>query len=532
MQTEFIKSMNSIIPEVILLVGFSCICLFYVLFKFYSKIEDTNSINFQNWFFNSFLLVTLFFYSFFSFFQVLLNDEDTFFIFHGSVWIEPSILLMRSVFAYLVFIIVYVYLFKGVYKQRGNNSGSPHSFELSVLILLIIFGMSVCLSANNFIIFYLALELQSFCFFILLFLGPSSFQSTKAGIIYFLSVLTSSIFFLVGVLYLYWTFGSLQLNELSILIYTSVQTSEISVINTVFLFFMFLGLFVKVGLVPVHLWVPNVYAFGKLFPVSLIATVSKLFGFAIILRLLITCSYNPDLFILLEFIALCSIFQGVFGALTQKSIFSLLGYSAIAHMGYTFLVLCINTEDAYVYAIFYVIVYIFNILPIFIFFFGVRQVIDVEGVKIFVPNKLTSISDFQNINLNGWKKVTAFLFFSTFFFSFIGIPPFSGFFAKFLIIKYLILTGHYFSAFVMGFLSVISAFYYLKVVKSIFFSNNLGKVNDSRKISNFSKGSRKRISVYFDITTFSAILIIFFGIINILFIFISPYLFGVISLFF
>src|SRR5690606_30175351 len=214
--------------------------------------------------------------------------------------------------------------------------------------------MSVCLSANNFIIFYLALELQSFCFFILLFLGPSSLQTTKAGIIYFLSVLTSSIFFLVGVLYLYWVFGSLQLNELSVLIYTSVQTSEISIINTVFLFFMFLGLFVKVGLVPVHLWVPNVYAFGKLFPVSLIATVSKLFGFAIILRLLITCSPNLDLFILFEFIALCSIFQGVFGALTQKSIFSLLGYSAIAHMGYTFLVLCINTEDAYVYAIFYV----------------------------------------------------------------------------------------------------------------------------------------------------------------------------------
>ena len=147
------------------------------------------------------------------------------------------------------------------------------------------------------------------------------------------------------------------------------------------------------------------------------------------------------------------------------------------------------------------------------------------------------VENFQNVKLDGLKKVVVFLFFSTFFFSFIGIPPFSGFFAKFFIIKYLIFTGHYFSAFFVGFFSIISAFYYLKIVKSIFFNNNFGKINDSRGgdkgtvISNIDTG-KTTYTQYFDITNFTVGLIIFFGLINILFVFISPYLVGVISLFF
>lgn len=504
----------SLSPELFLFFGVFVLSVVYYLttLKKFSEFDPKQLI--RSRIFYSFSLLTLFLYLFFIFCQVFENTTSPYFVFGGAFWVSPNTFFFKFIIGYLAFMVLstnIASILDFTTTTNNNDESRVHAFETTALILFMLLGMSLCLQSNSLITFYLLLEFQSFCIFILLFLGKRTLGTVHAGVIYFLSVLVSSVLFLTGASYLYWRFGALDLNELWLLLYAAVQTSDYSQID-IFFFLMFIsGLFVKVGLFPIHLWVPQVYGFGNIFAVSVLAVISKIFGFSIVLKFLSISELQFDIFFWIEFVALCAIFHGVFSALTQRSFLVLLGYSAIVHIGYMFLACSIDTPDGYVFATFYLLTYLINALPIFLFLLGVYNV---DG-----RTKFSQIEDFSRIKLSNWKDITVFLMFSTFFFSFIGIPPFPGFFGKFFVIKYLILTGHYFSALIMGLFSVISAFYYLKIIRALFFVSELPhskntQVDDNSKNKNWE----------FDIPTSVAICIVLFGILNILFIFVSPYL--------
>lgn len=506
----FAAILSSLVIEIFLFFGICVLCVVYYCTT-REKFPYLNSLStYKVKIFSSCFLLLVFLYTFFSFYQIFGISTSFYFIFGVTFQISPATLFFKFTLAYLVFTVTFGYFSAILNSDMSSEKTQAYMFELVVFLSFMLFGMVLCLQSNNLIIFYLLLEFQSFCIFILLFLGERTLETVRAGIIYFLTVLTSSILFLTGSSYLYWRFGVLDINELWLLLHSVVQMSDYDLIDIFFLLVFISGLFVKVGLFPVHLWVPEVYGSGNIFPVSVLAVISKFFGFAVVLKFLSISSSHFDIFFWVEFVSICAIIHGVFSALTQRLFLTLLGYSAIVHIGYIFLVCSVNTADGYVFAIFYLFTYLFNVLPIFLFLLNVQHIDNTI--------KFSSIEDFSKIKLGNWGDVTTFLMFSTFFFSFIGIPPFPGFFGKFFVIKYLILTGHYFSALVMGFFSVISAFYYLKIIKSLFFDSDL-HTESTQNNNNFENKNWK-----FSVPPVIAACIILFGILNILFVFISPYL--------
>lgn len=498
------------IGDLLFLFGPECVLLFGFILMFILHIVSTIAFKFDfkiNQIFVILVLFILFLYTYLGVLQIWFFKAFTYnFVFNSFFQFETHIFWMKAMLGYLTFCIVSACLMKEV--DSNHRRMDLKMFEFSSLVLLMLFGMSVCLIANNLIIFYLALELQSFCIFILLFLNARAPSEIYASIAYFISVLVSSIFFLVGVVYLYDKFGSLNLNELWISVYTMTQYEDSFTNFDIAIMFVFvLGLFVKVGLFPVHMWVPQVYGFGNLIPVSIIATISKLFGFGILIHILFVFSTQFILFKIIIFVSICAIIQGVLSALTQSSLFLLLGYSAIAHIGYIFLIVGMNTTEAYAYGLFYLIIYLFNLIPVFLFCLTIYSSSGDLNKKFYL------ISDFHNIRFKNTSDVVYFLIFSTFFFSFVGIPPFSGFFAKFYIIVYLFYANSFFLAFIVGFFSVVSAFYYLKIVQSIFFDSEIKNNDESMD--------------YWVLPTSTKFFILVFGFFNICFVFIHPFLLNI-----
>jgi NADH-quinone oxidoreductase subunit N len=386
-------------------------------------------------------------------------------------------------------------------------------FEFIILALLMLLGMSVCLSADNLLVSYLGLELQSFCVIILLFIEAETYAEVHAGIVYFLSVLMSSVFLLFGISYLYYRFGSVTLSDLGLNIHAfELYSFGFHYADLTISFFLLIGLFVKVGLFPAHLWIPEVYTHGKIFPVSFIATISKLFGFVILMHFVGIFAMQAELFTFISCVSICALPNGAMAALTQTRILSLLGYSAIAHIGYICFVLSLNTFDAFAYAFIYLVIYLFNMIPVFLFLMTARR-----GGSWTPPgsDRFTYISDFTNVRCRNLEEAVTMSFMSTFFFSLAGLPPFSGFFAKYYLIALLLHVHSPAGAVFVLCLSVISAFYHLKIIKAM--------LSDSPKIHEVepSRG-------FWYVPMNTKIVILIFGVLNICAIFSVPSLMGLV----
>lgn len=497
-------------PELILVSGIFIICGFYVAVAGSGPRTSLFPI------FRSIVLITLFSYSYLGSYQIMFGSDTAYgFIWNSFFWLDKGVFVTKVVFSYVTFCITYSYLHSKSIKANSQKHLGLDSkiFEFVLLILLMLLGMIVCLSSNSLIVFYLGLELQSFCIFILLFINAQTPTAVQSSITYFLSVLVSSLLFLVGIVYLYYRFGSFDLSDIWLCIYTMGEYREaFNYFDYIGIFLLMLGLFVKVGLFPVHLWVPEVYTYSEIFPVSLIATISKLFGLAVLIHIFVVCSSQSGVYLFIGLLSVGAIAHGVIAGLTQTRVLSLLGYSAIAHMGYVFLVLSLNTPDAFAYAFIYIIIYLFNLLPVLLFIMTVRWV-SYDGINS--DSKLFKISDFTKVKCKSLSDIATLLFISTFFFSFIGVPPFSGFFAKYYLIALLIHSNQFFEAFILLAFSVISAAYYLKVIKSMLLDSSIETkiLERDRLVTNF-----------WHVPMQTKIVVLIYGILNICAVFIVPFL--------
>ena len=339
-------------------------------------------------------------------------------------------------------------------------------FEYPVIILFSILGMFFMLSANDLILFYLGLELQSLALYVLAAIDRDNIISSEAGIKYFVLSALSSGLLLYGCSLLYGFTGSTNFNEIS----TSLVTQNTGGIFA--MVFILVGLAFKVSAVPFHMWTPDVYQGAPTSITNFFAIVPKAVGLAVIIRFMDLPFKNiiEEWQTIIIFISIASMILGSVAAIGQKNIKRLLAYSSISHMGYALAGVATGTVSGYTSTIVYISIYIIMNMGTF----ACLYLMKVDGKY---TEKIEDLS-----GLSKEKPMFAFSFLILFF-SLAGIPPLGGFFAKFFVFMSVIESKLYALAIIGLLTTVISAFYYLKVIKFIYFDDNKIKFDEVRNIS-------------------------------------------------
>jgi NADH-quinone oxidoreductase subunit N len=356
-----------------------------------------------------------------------------------------------KLFSFVVLAMVYTY---SKYYLRRFNMFRADFYTLSLFALL---GVMLLISANSLITIYLGLELISLSSYALVAFDRDSPRGSEAAMKYFVLGSMASGILLYGMSMIYGATASLNLYEIS----TAVGVLGSSDLMLVFgLVFLVVGLAFKLGVVPFHMWIPDVYE-GAPAPVTLfIASIPKLAAFAMAFRLLETGlgDMHADWQQMLGILALLSIALGNFAAIAQTNIKRMLAYSTISHMGFVLLGLLPGSGEGYGASMYYVIVYSLMSAAAF----GMVTLLSGRGVEA------ENLEDFKGLNQrDGWyAAVMAMVMFSM-----AGVPVFVGFFAKWLVIKATIDAGLLWLAVMAVVFSVIGAFYYLRVVKLMYFDD-------------------------------------------------------------
>jgi NADH-quinone oxidoreductase subunit N len=328
-------------------------------------------------------------------------------------------------------------------------------FEYPIIILLSILGMFFMVSSNDIIIFYLGLELQSLSLYILASIDRDNLKSSESGIKYFILSALSSGLLLYGCSLLYGFTGSTNFDLIA---------NELNKENTGAVFamvFILVGLAFKVSAVPFHMWTPDVYEGAPTSITSYFAVVPKVAGLAVLIKFMFIPFSNilSEWQIIIIFISIASMILGAVAAIGQKNIKRLLAYSSIGHIGYTLAGVATGNIYGYQSAIVYISIYVIMNIGIFSCLYLLKK--DGEYKE--------NISDLSGVSKKHPLLAISFLIIL---FSLAGIPPLGGFFAKFYVFS-AVLEQRMFALAIIGLLTtVISAFYYLKIIKVIYFDDS------------------------------------------------------------
>ncbi len=335
--------------------------------------------------------------------------------------------------------------------------------ELYVLTLFALLGQMVMISSGNLISIYLGLELMSLALYALIALRRDNVVATEAAMKYFVLGALASGFLLYGMSMIYGATGHLDLAEVSKVIAAGKAEKLALVFGIVFLVS---GLAFKLGAVPFHMWVPDVYQGSPTAVTLILGGAPKLAAFAITLRLLVdglhglAADWQPMLMIL----AVLSLAIGNLTAIAQTNFKRMLAYSTISHMGFVLLGLMSGSvagkpelsSAAYGASLFYMLTYVLTTLASF----GIVLLLSRQGFEC------EHIDDLKGLNRRSpWHAAIVLLLM----FSLAGIPPLVGFYAKLAVLQALISAGHVTLAVIAVMFSLIGAFYYLRVVKVVYF---------------------------------------------------------------
>ena len=337
------------------------------------------------------------------------------------------------------------------------------AFEYPILILFSSLGMSLMISANDLITLYLAIELQSLPLYVMAAFKRDSVESGEAGIKYFVLGALSSSLFLFGSSLIYGFTGSIEFSEIS----RSIDILNINSGIVVGIVFILSGLIFKISAVPFHMWTPDVYE-GSATPITaFFATAPKMAAMCMLVNIL----YGPfsgafeSWQQIIIFVSIASMSLGSFVAIRQTNIKRLLAYSSIAHMGFALIGLISPLSQLGVQALLiYMLIYIVTNLGVF------ACIISLE------KNEGETISNTDD--LSGLSKKYPFISFSMamLMFSFAGIPPLAGFFGKYLIFRSAIENGLIEIAVFGLIISVVAAFYYIRIIKIMYFDESNIKI--------------------------------------------------------
>jgi NADH-quinone oxidoreductase subunit N len=459
----FLNDLVVIIPEVFLMIS----AIILLMVGSFSKKNSAKVVVY----FSVLTLITI------SFLEIVLpwNNELIFnqsLVQNGFSRFVKSIIFLSSAFVMIL-------------SSRWLIKYDDKAFEYPILILFSTLGMSFMVSANDLITLYLAIELQSLPLYVMASFKKDNIESGEAGIKYFVLGALSSSLFLFGASLVYGFTGSVEFLEIS----KSIVSSDINTGIIVGIVFILSGLIFKISAVPFHMWTPDVYE-GSATPVTaFFATAPKMAAMSMLVNIL----YGPfsgafeSWQQIIIFVSIASMSLGSFVAIKQTNIKRLLAYSSIAHMGFALIGLASPLSSLGVQALLiYMLIYLVTNLGVF------ACIISLETTE---GKTVSKISD-----LSGLSRSYPLISFSMamLMFSFAGIPPLAGFFGKYLIFRSAIENGLIELAIFGLVVSVIGAYYYIKVIKIMYFDEP-----DIQLIKSSSKG--------LNITnTISTIFVVFF----------------------
>lgn len=367
---------------------------------------------------------------------------------HGTFISDPlSVLLKSSVYVLTIAIFAY--------SRRYMESRDLFRGEYFVLGLAGVLGMMVLISAYSLLTVYLGLELMSLSLYAMVALQRDSGRASEAAMKYFVLGALASGMLLYGMSILYGLTGSLGMPEIAA---SLIQHGHPPMAVTFAVVFVVVGLAFKLGAVPFHMWVPDVYEGAPSSVTLYVGSVTKIAAFAMLLRLLAEAlpSTHASWGGMLELMAVLSLAVGNIIAITQTNIKRMLAYSTIAHVAFVMLGVMTGTATGYAAAMFYVLIYALMSAGAF----GMIVLLSRKGYEA------ENLSDFSGLNERSpWLAFVMLLFM----FSMAGVPPTVGFYAKLVVLQSVIQVGHPWLALYAVIMSVIGAFYYLRVVKYIYF---------------------------------------------------------------
>jgi NADH-quinone oxidoreductase subunit N len=361
--------------------------------------------------------------------------------------------------------LVYSRLYATNRSMLGGNLGG----EFYVLALFALLGQMVMISGNNFLVIYLGLELMSLSLYALVALRRDDAKATEAAMKYFILGAMASGFLLYGISMLYGATGSLDLTTVAQMAASGAANQTIMVFGIVFIV---AGLAFKLGAVPFHMWVPDVYQGSPTAVTLLLGGAPKIAAFAIIIRLLVEglMPMAYDWQQMLMVLAVLSLVVGNLAAIAQTNLKRMLAYSTIAQMGFVLLGLMSGSvgvdasgaANAYSSSMFYVITYVLTTLGTF----GVIMLLARSGFEA------EELVDFKGLSQRSpWFAVVM----SVLMFSLAGVPPMMGFAAKFSVLQAVLGTGQIWLTLIAVLFSLVGAFYYLRVVKMMWFDDAIDK---------------------------------------------------------
>ena len=379
-------------------------------------------------------------------------------LFNGGVVIDYMSTLMKIITligGFLVLVISSSYL--KIFKL--------HNIEYPILILSSILGMMIMISSNDLIVFYMGLELQSLALYVLASYNRDQLKSSEAGLKYFVLSALSSGLLLYGCSLIYGFSGSTNFDQIS----NQLNSDDYAL--TFGIVFILVGLAFKISAVPFHMWAPDVYE-GSPTTVTLFFTmVPKIAALTVFIRFLYVPFLNliDQWQMILIFLSIASMLFGAIAAIGQTNLKRLIAYSSIGHVGYILAGLATGSNDGIQTSVLYITIYIIMNLALFSCLFMMKR-----------DNKYyEDIEDLSGLSKNHPILSLSLLIIL---FSLAGIPPLAGFFAKFYIFKSVIEQSMYFLA-IVGLLStVVAAFYYLRIIKIMYFDKAKEKYDNDHNL--------------------------------------------------
>ena len=332
--------------------------------------------------------------------------------------------------------------------------------EYFILALMSILGMMVMVSGHSLLTLYMGLEIMSLSLYALIASARDRAVAIEAALKYFVLGAIASGLLLYGMSMIYGITGSLDIAQISNFARASTLASQQTLILNFGLVFLVIGVAFKLGAVPFHMWVPDVYQGSPTSVTMFLSTVPKIAAIALLIRLLIDGlgdlqHYWSDL---LMIIAVLSIALGSLVALMQSNIKRMLAYSTISHIGFVLLGFVTGVVEGYGAAVFYILVYILMSLAAF----GSIIVLNKNGFEA------DQISDYQGLSKHSpWFALIILVVML----SMAGVPPFIGFYSKLFILQQVIAEGYVILAVIAVVFAVISAYYYLKIIKAMYFDD-------------------------------------------------------------
>ncbi|MBW9113036.1 NADH-quinone oxidoreductase subunit NuoN [Rhizobium cauense] len=375
---------------------------------------------------------------------------------YGGVFLSDGFGRFMKITA-LIGSIVALFMSLGLAKENQLDK-----FEFPVLIVLCTLGILLMISANDLISLYLGLELQSLAIYVVAAINRDSVKSTEAGLKYFVLGALSSGMLLYGMSLVYGFTGHTQFAAIA----QALTVEGARSLGLIFgLVFILAGIAFKISAVPFHMWTPDVYEGAPTPVTAFLASAPKVAAMAMMTRIVIS-AFQPvlaDWQQVVVFISIASMLLGSFAAIGQKNIKRLMAYSSIGHMGYALVGLASGTQTGVSGVMLYMVIYMVMTLGSFAIIMSMRRK---DGTVVEEVNDLAGLSSTNPF----MATVLTILMFSL-----AGIPPLAGFFAKYFVFVAAIEAKLYALAIIGVLASVVGAYYYLRVIKLMWFDEATGE---------------------------------------------------------